>query len=230
MTPMILAFDVGAVLADSLRTGLGPNGAVFALACIGLNLHYGYTGMLNFGHVGFMAAGSYGVAITITQGGPFWLGILVGLLAAAVFALLIGIPTLRLRGDFLAITTIAAGEILRVTLRSGRLEDVTGGVFGLPRPVTPSHPIEYSLSDQFYSWSPFSEGTYSLTDVAFIGDLLEAVPGVGPVLESAGMNERSMWVAVVGWLRPGQMADRCFGSRRRGLSTLPIRRGRLTVK
>ncbi len=106
------------ILANSLRSGLGVQGAVFALAAVGVNLNYGYTGLLNFGPVGFMAAAAYGMGITVTNGGPFLLGVLVGLAAAAFLALLLGLPTLRLRGDFLAITTIAAGEVLRVALRS----------------------------------------------------------------------------------------------------------------
>ncbi len=110
--------DTVGVLVDALRSGLGVQGAVFALAAVGLNLNYGYTGLLNFGPVAFLAAASYGLGITITSGGSFWLGILVGMGAAAVLALLLGLPTLRLRGDFLAITTIAAGEVLRVALRS----------------------------------------------------------------------------------------------------------------
>lgn len=110
--------DTSGILSGSLRSGIGVQGAVFALAAIGVNLNYGYTGLLNFGPVAFLAAGSYGMGITITNGGPFLLGILVGVLAAAFLALLLGLPTLRLRGDFLAITTIAAGEVLRVAFRS----------------------------------------------------------------------------------------------------------------
>ena len=106
------------ILAGSFRSAFGVQGAVFALAAIGVNLNYGYTGLLNFGPVAFMAAGSYGMGLTITNGGHFLLGIVVGLVAAAFLALLLGLPTLRLRGDFLAITTIAAGEVLRVAFRS----------------------------------------------------------------------------------------------------------------
>ncbi len=114
----LAGLETSDILAGSLRSGIGVQGAVFALAAIGVNLNYGYTGLLNFGPVGFMAAGAYGMGITVTNGGHFLLGILVGLTAAAFLALLLGLPTLRLRGDFLAITTIAAGEVLRVALRS----------------------------------------------------------------------------------------------------------------
>lgn len=114
----IAGLDTSIIMANSLRSGLGVQGAIFALAAVGVNLNYGYTGLLNFGPVGFMAAGAYGMGITVTNGAPFLLGVLVGLAAAAFLALLLGLPTLRLRGDFLAITTIAAGEVLRVALRS----------------------------------------------------------------------------------------------------------------
>ncbi|GEM_PF-21276 len=114
----IAGFDTENILAGSFRSAFGVQGAVFALAAIGVNLNYGYTGLLNFGPVAFMAAGAYGMGITITNGGHFLLGIAVGLIAAAFLALLLGLPSLRLRGDFLAITTIAAGEVLRVAFRS----------------------------------------------------------------------------------------------------------------
>ena len=65
-------------------TAVGPIAAAYALAAIGLNLHFGYTGLLNFGHVAFLMAGAYGTAITVDQGGPLWLGFLVGVAAAVV--------------------------------------------------------------------------------------------------------------------------------------------------
>ena len=134
----LVGLDTDDILAGSFRSAFGVQGAVFALAAIGVNLNYGYTGLLNFGPVAFMAAGSYGMGITITNGGHFLLGIAVGLVAAAFLALLLGLPTLRLRGDFLAITTIAAGEVLRVAFRSDNFFSMAiillllvGGVGGL---------------------------------------------------------------------------------------------------
>lgn len=124
--------DPAAILANAFRAALGPSAAAYALLAIGLNFHFGYTGLLNFGQVGFMLLGGYGVAITVVVfGGSFWLGILVSLLLAAALALLLGIPTLRLRADYLAITTIAAAEILRFSFRASPSRDLTGGVYGL---------------------------------------------------------------------------------------------------
>ncbi|MFE1947547.1 ABC transporter permease subunit [Streptomyces massasporeus] len=60
--------DFSAILSDALRSGIGPIAAVYALAAMGLNLHFGYTGLLNFGQVGFMLVGGYGLAITVSTG------------------------------------------------------------------------------------------------------------------------------------------------------------------
>ena len=106
------------ILIDAGRAALGVPAAAYALTSIGLNLQFGFTGLLNFGHVAFMLVGAYGMAITADAGAPLWLGIPVGIAAAALLGLLLGIPTLRLRADYLAIVTIAAGEILRLVARS----------------------------------------------------------------------------------------------------------------
>ncbi|MET0903543.1 MAG: branched-chain amino acid ABC transporter permease [Acidimicrobiales bacterium] len=137
------------VLADSFRTALGPTAAAYALAAIGLNLHFGYTGLLNFGHVAFLMIGAYGAAITVDQGGPLWLGFLVGVAGAVILGLIFGLPTLRLRVEYLAIVTIAAGEVLRVLMRSGGEDSLTGGVFGLQ-----------GFAGGFFDANPFSRGSF----------------------------------------------------------------------
>jgi branched-chain amino acid transport system permease protein len=111
---------------------LSPVTAAFALAAIGVNIQFGYTGLLNIGQAGFMLLGAYGVAITIEFGGPLWLGILIAIVAAVLFALVLGLPTLKLRGDYLAIVTIAAAEIVRIVGGDQSLVNVTGAVAGIP--------------------------------------------------------------------------------------------------
>jgi neutral amino acid transport system permease protein len=124
--------DFSAILSDALRSGIGPIAAVYALAAMGLNLHFGYTGLLNFGQVGFMLVGGYGLAITVsTYDGPMWLGVLGGVACAIVLALLLGLPTLRLRADYLAIVTIAAAEIIRQTVGAAAFSETFGGQDGI---------------------------------------------------------------------------------------------------
>lgn len=161
--------DLVEILSDALVVAIGVNGLAYAMAGIGLNLHFGYTGLLNFGHAAFMMFGAYGLAVTVDMGGPFWLGLIMAVLAPTVLALALGLPTLRLRADYLAITTIAAAEGLRLLFRSSLLAPVTSGVFGIQQFAGP-----------FYELNPFRPRTYAL---------------VG----SIGFNGRQLWLIVVGW-------------------------------
>src|SRR3954452_16997877 len=89
-----------------------PTTIAYALAALGLAVQFGFTGLLNFGQAGFMAIGGYAFAITTLRlGFPFWLAVLSTIVATTVMALILGIPTLRLPADYLAIVTIAAAEI-----------------------------------------------------------------------------------------------------------------------
>jgi neutral amino acid transport system permease protein len=116
----------------ALKAALGFQAIFFALLAIGINVQFGYTGLLNFGQIAFAMLGGFGIAVSVTQWGlPFWVGVLVGLAAAVVLALLLGLPTLRLRADYLAIATIAAAEGLRLLFRSVSATPVTGGTRGL---------------------------------------------------------------------------------------------------
>lgn len=140
--------DLINVFETALRSAFGPQAAFYALLAIGLNVHYGFTGLLNFGQVGFMLVGAYGVGISVAiYGLPLWLGVLVGIGASVVLALILGGPTLRLRADYFAITTIAVAEVLRLLVRSSPFTPVTGGPFGLQ-----------SIAGDFYAVNPLSTG------------------------------------------------------------------------
>jgi neutral amino acid transport system permease protein len=149
--------DLVGTFQSALRAGFGPTAASYALLAIGLNLQFGYAGLANFGQVGFMLLGAYGVGITVaTWGWSMWLGIVVGLLACVVFALLLGLPTLKLRADYFAITTIAAAEILRFVFRSSTARDLTGGPFGLQ-----------SIAGDFHDLNPFDQGRYGIGQFSY---------------------------------------------------------------
>lgn len=106
---------------------------IFALMAQGLNLHWGFTGLINFGHVAFFAIGAYTMGILNTQ---FEVGLLPSFLAAMVAAvvlgIIVGLPAIRLRTDYLAIVTITIGEIFRLVLKSGPgVTELTRGPRGI---------------------------------------------------------------------------------------------------
>ncbi|GAB4227023.1 MAG: branched-chain amino acid ABC transporter permease [Elainellaceae cyanobacterium] len=105
--------------------------AVFAIFGLGLNLQWGYTGLINFGHVAFMSIGAYATALLSLRGVPLIIAVLIGAGLAAVLGLLIGFSTLRLRTDYLAIVTIGVSEMIRLIAVN---EDwLTRGTFGIQR-------------------------------------------------------------------------------------------------
>src|SRR5918998_5162768 len=87
------------ILNNTGASLLSPVTIAYALATVGLAVHFGYAGLLNMGIAGFMAIGAYGYAISIlTFGLPWWIGVLVGIIGSIIFALVLRLPTLRLRG------------------------------------------------------------------------------------------------------------------------------------
>jgi branched-chain amino acid transport system permease protein len=116
---------------------------LFGLLVVGLNLQFGHTGLVNFGHVVFFAVGGYTAglltanapSIGIGLGLPWPVGVVGAVLAAALLGGLLGVTTLRLRGDFLAIVTLAVAEILHDLL--GSFQSITGGGIGLLSIPTP---------------------------------------------------------------------------------------------
>ncbi|WP_425507442.1 branched-chain amino acid ABC transporter permease [Streptococcus pacificus] len=102
------------------------------IMALGTNLVLGFSGQFSLGQAGFMAIGAYATAI-LTKTMPTYLGfyisMAVGVLIAAVVALIIGIPTLRLKGDYLAIATLGASEIIRIIIVNGG--ELTNGAAGL---------------------------------------------------------------------------------------------------
>ncbi len=109
---------------------------IYVLLGLGLNIITGWAGQLVIGYVAFFAIGAYSFAL-LTAPQPlhlqwnFWIALLTGVIAAAIAGLLIGLPILNLRGDYLAIVTLGLAEIVRILLNSDMLTDVTGGPKGI---------------------------------------------------------------------------------------------------
>lgn len=104
------------------------------ILAVSLNLINGFTGQFSIGHAGFMAIGAYSSAIiTYKLGLSFPLAILVGGISAGIIGILIGIPSLRLKGDYLAITTLGFGEIIRVIFLNTEYVGGASGLSGIPK-------------------------------------------------------------------------------------------------
>ena len=104
---------------------------------VSLNLITGFTGQFSIGHAGFMAVGAYMSAVfTVKLGLPFAAGILAGAAGAAILGFAIGLPTLRLKGDYLAIATLGLGEIIRITILNIPYVGGASGLMGIPRYTT----------------------------------------------------------------------------------------------
>lgn len=102
-----------------------------------LNLINGYTGQFSLGHAGFMAVGAYvGVILTVNFHAPFIFALIVGGIAAGFLGFLIGIPTLRLKGDYLAIATLGLGEIVRIIIMNIDYVGGAAGFKGIPHYTT----------------------------------------------------------------------------------------------
>jgi neutral amino acid transport system permease protein len=116
--------------------------SVFALFGLGLNLQWGFTGLINFGHVAFMTLGAYTTVLLSLKGVPFILAVPAGAILAAVLGMIIGFSTLRLREDYLGIVTIGVGEVIRLVVNNQELpvgDTWTAGSFGVQ-----SYPIPLS--------------------------------------------------------------------------------------
>ncbi|MEU6760445.1 branched-chain amino acid ABC transporter permease [Streptomyces sp. NPDC046685] len=123
-------------------TLIAVNILIFATVALGLNVVVGLAGLLDLGYVAFLGVGAYTAALVSGSTAsafdirlPFWAAMIVGALASLIFGVVIGAPTLRLRGDYLAIVTLGFGEIFRIAM--GNLDgtsgpDITNGPNGIP--------------------------------------------------------------------------------------------------
>lgn len=162
--------DWGNFVANAFNAAFGYQAIAYAIAAIGLNVQFGYTGLLNFGQAGFLAVGAYGTAISIVSFDvPFVLAALIGIAMSLALALLMGIPTLRLRADYLAIATIATAEILRLLLGSTVFDEWAGGAAG----------FSGTFTNAFYNANPLGSDPFEF----------------GPIR----LQSNTLWFMLVGW-------------------------------
>ncbi len=200
--------DWDQIFTQIFSQAFGTQALVFALAGIGLNIHFGYTGLLNFGQVGFMAAGAYGVGMAVFWlEWNFWVGILLGVFYCLALALILGIPTLRLRADYLGITTIAASESIRLFVRWRGNRERTGASEGINE-----------FADSFYANNIFNKPGNQAYEFLFFeyraDDLWVMLIGWSVVLVCTLVTwqlMRSPWGRVLKAIREDEDAVRALG-------------------
>lgn len=198
MFASILDLPFHDIMKATLSAFFGVNAMYFAIAAIGLNVQFGYAGLLNFGQAGFMACGAYAVGMTTHYYHiSFWWGIPIAIAYAVGFGLVMGIPTLRLRADYLAIVTIALAEVIRLVVRSVTFKKQFGGSDGINgfaetfRNVTPFDDAKR------YKLYPFdaSNGTGGMVLLLVVFGLLSVLGGrmIIDRFGREGWNKRTAW-------------------------------------
>lgn len=196
--------DFQNILFNALNEILSPTTAAYALAAMGLAVHFGYTGLLNFGQAAYMLVGSYSFAIATLSGWPFFGALALAVTLSLVLTVILGIPTLRLRADYLAIVTIGAAEILRYIVTTTGMSEVTGASEGLS-----------GFKGTFEQLNPIPAGTYDLGIIVINEyDLWLRITGwtlVALVALLLFLLMRSPWGRVLKGIREDEDAVRSLG-------------------
>jgi branched-chain amino acid transport system permease protein len=184
-------------------TSVGILAGIYTIFTLGLQLNVGFTGIQNFGQVGFMAVAAYSMSLlTAEEGMSFWLALPIAVLITIVFALIIGLPSLRLRADYFAIATIAFAESIRLVALNAR--DLTNGAQGV-----------FGFDD---SWDSLSEGIEDFivdlgwTDVPSLFPLFLVTWGLAVALMfGLSRAQRTPWGRVLRAIREDEDAARALG-------------------
>lgn len=145
------------LVANPYQEDVLVQAASYALFAVGLNVVVGLAGLLDLGYVAFWAIGAYTMAIFSGSGplqfahlGP-WAILPIGIVTAMLAGVILGVPVLRLRGDYLAIVTLGFGEIIRIT--ASNLDEITRGakgIAGIPHPSIGGYDFGTSPTPYFY--------------------------------------------------------------------------------
>lgn len=179
---------------------------IYAILALGLNVVVGYTGILHLGIAAFFGIGAYITGILTVPAYPFGLGFIGALVCAtagaALAGILLGAPTLRLRGDYVAIVTLGFGEVTRFTLRN--LEEITAGTRGLNPVPPPQLPAVFQTPLSWLGLGSDWATDYRLFYYLALGMLL----GVVVLLKNLERSRLGRaWVAI----REDELAATCMG-------------------
>jgi branched-chain amino acid transport system permease protein len=160
----------------------------YAIPAIGMNLLYGYTGLVSLGHMGFAGIGAYTTAVLMKYYGvPFVPSLISGAVAAGFAGFLIGIPCLRLRSHFFIVVTLAVGMILYTLFNN--LDGLTGGAEGLPGIPRPGGFSIAGFDIEFRSLTGFYLLVFTITALTFLLQYVLVRSNVGRSLSSVRQDE-----------------------------------------
>jgi branched-chain amino acid transport system permease protein len=138
------------VIGNDYLTEVGSTALLFVVLCLGLNVVVGYAGLLDLGFAAFFAVGAYTTGIMTTEYGfNFWLTLPFSMAFACLAGVIVGLPTLRLRSDYLAIVTLGFGEIVRIVARNLEITGGASGLVGISRPTLFGYSLG-SVEDFYY--------------------------------------------------------------------------------
>jgi len=174
---------------------------IYVCLALGLNIVVGLAGLLDLGYVAFYAIGAYSSALVSVTFPEYWWALWVwvpcSVLLAALFGVVLGFPTLRLRGDYLAIVTLGFGEIIRIILTNwDSLTNGPKGLSGIPSPRLGSYSLDQGLpfldflgpllwDQQIVVWG--KEVNYYLLTVAYAALKRTGCPGAGSEVSCSGV-------------------------------------------
>ncbi len=193
--------------------GVGILAGVYGIFTLGLQLNVGFTGILNFGQAGFMAIGAYSAVILVVSVGlPFLLALPLSMLITIAAGLIVGLPSLRLRADYLAIATIAFSEVVRIAIQNS--DSLTGGNQG-----TIDLELEHGrrFTDTWFDWSGWmSDNIFDpigLTGTDYVNMPLLVVVWIFLIVLAFGLSRlvRSPWGRVLRAIREDEDAARALG-------------------
>ena len=186
---------------------VGVVAGIYTILTLGLQVEFGYAGLLNFGHVAFMAIGAYTMAILVVKAGlSTWLAAPISVLVAAAAGVMLGVTTLRLRADYFAIVTIAFGEIVRYVATNE--DGLTGGSQGTINLAETGEAADYNVE-----WQRFEEWFQGVlhvgsNDVAMLVLVWTCAVGATALV---WLSIRTPWGRVLRSIREDEDAARSLG-------------------
>lgn len=133
---LVLAYALPIITKDPYVLHLANMACIYAMLTLSLNVLIGFTGQFSVGHAAFYGIGAYSSALLVTKlGMPIWVGFIAAGVISAMFGLMLGLPTLRLRGFYLGVVTLGFGEIMhQVFVNAIAITNGPKGVTGIPAP------------------------------------------------------------------------------------------------